>query len=101
MIFADDIQDPGLSQSIACRAMKARENKSDRFPPERLDQVDQRPYARSVHVVERLRIEDQPTNRRRCAGYAFTDSPFDIACVGEEQPIIEPVDQHARYDLRR
>ena len=45
-------------------------------------------------------VEHQPVNGRRCAGDRFPDAGLDVVDIGEEQPVVQPVDQHTRHELR-
>src|SRR5688572_3185771 len=82
-------------------AMEAGEDEGDGFLTERLDQLRQRAYPGRIDVVERLSVEHQPAYGRRRAGDGLANAPLDVVGVGEEQAIIEPIDQHSGNDRGR
>ena len=95
VLFADQIEDAGLVQMVARRAMETREDERDGFLTQRLDQLGQHTHAGRVYMVKRLCVEYQPVYGRGRARDSLANTALDIVGVREEQPIIEPVDQYS------
>jgi hypothetical protein len=88
-----------LGEAVGDRLLGAREVQRDAVVLERAGQVFERLQAGGVDVRHRLGVQDERGRDGRRAVQCFLHSAFDVAGVGEEQAIVEPVHDDARRDL--
>ena len=63
-------------------------------------QIGERLHPGRVDVRDRLRVEHQPAGLGRCGANCFVDPAVHVVRVGEEEPVVEPVDDDAGGDPR-
>ena len=88
-----------LGDAVGDRVLGPREVQRDAVVLERAGQVFERLQAGGVDVRHRLGVQDERGRGGRRAAQRFLHAALDVAGVGEEQAIVEPVDDDARRDL--